>query len=134
MTTLNAALAQAYNDFCDKHLPQTSADIKTGRFVEPDKSVRPLNDTGFRMATKIPTKPYNPPVKGIDAVMLPEYIHADDVIDKGPAFIRGEKLNAVRLISFNRESHEAREAKYLAESITARRKREAKENSDASKN
>ena len=127
------ALAQAYNDFCENNFPQDPADTKAGRFVEPDKSVRPTRDTGFRMT---PTAPfvYNPPVRQGNVVALPEYIHQNDVIDLGPAFIRGEKVNAVRLISVNVESHNAREAKYLDESIAARRKREAKENSNASKN
>ena len=131
--TLNAVLVTAYNEFCEKNSQQTSADTKAGRFVEPDKSVRPISDTGFRAK---PTAPfvYNPPVRRGDHVALPEYVHQDDVIDLGKAVIRGEYVNAVRLISVNIESYDAREAKYLDESITARRKREAKENSDASKN
>jgi hypothetical protein len=113
---------------------QNPADTKTGRHVNGDKSVSPTRDTGFRMPADTPKFTYNPPTRQGNSVMLPEYIHQDDVIDLGPAFIRGEKVNAVRLISVNTESHAAREAKYLDESITARRKREAKENSDASKN
>ncbi len=119
------ALAQAYNDFCEKNFPQDPADTNAGRFVEPDKSVRPTRDTGFRAKPSMPVV-YNPPVRQGNQVALPDYIHQDDVIDLGPAFIRGEKVNAVRLISVNIMSHAAREAKYLDESIAARRKREAK--------
>ena len=131
--TLNSALATAYNEFCEKNFPQDPVDTKAGRFVEPDKSVRPTRDTGFRAKPSVPFV-YNPPVRQGNQVALPDYVHQDDVIDLGPAFIRGEKVNAVRLISVNVTSHNAREAKYLDESITARREREAKENSDASKN
>jgi hypothetical protein len=112
---------------------QDPADTKTGRHVNGDRSVSPTRDTGFRMPAGTPTFTYNPPAKGSNAVMLPDYIHADDIIDEGPAIIRGEKVNAVRLISVNLEGHVAREQKYLDESIQARRKREKKEN-DASKN
>lgn len=123
--TLNSALATAYNEFCEKNFPQDPVDTKAGRFVEPDNSVRPTRDTGFRAKPSVPVV-YNPPVRQGNVVALPEYIHADDIKDLGPAFIRGEKVNAVRLISVNVTSHTAREAKYLDESIAARRKREAK--------
>lgn len=113
---------------------QDPADTKTGRHVNGDRSVSPIRDTGLRMPAGTPTFTYNPPARQRDAVALPEYIHQDDVVDLGPAVIRGEKVNAVRLISHNSMSHAAREAKYLNESITARRKREAKENDDAAKN
>lgn len=113
-------------------LLQDPVDMKTGRQINPDFSVSPIRDTGFRHAGG-PLPTYNPPVRHDDRVTLPDYIHADDIKDLGPAFIRGEKVNAVRLISVNVTSHNAREAKYLDESIAARRKREAKENSDASK-
>jgi hypothetical protein len=115
----------AYNEFCEKNFPQDPVDMKTGRFVEPDKSVRPTRDTGFRAKPSVPFV-YNPPVRQGNLVALPGYIHADDIKDLGPAFIRGEKANAVRLISVNVTSHNAREAKYLDESITARRKRDQK--------
>ena len=110
---------------------QDPTDTKTGRHVNGDKSLSPTRDTGFRMPAGTATLTYNPPVRKTDSVALSDYVHQDDVIDLGPAFIRGERVNAVRLIFVNAESHAAREAKYLNESITARRKREAKENSDA---
>ncbi len=107
---------------------QDPADMKTGRHVNPDHSVSPIRDTGFRMKPTIPVI-YNPPVRQESVVALPAgYVHQDDVIYEGPAIIRRELINAVRLISVNTESHAAREAKYLSESIAARRKREAKEN------
>lgn len=131
--TLDSALATAYNEFCEKNFPQDPVDTKAGRFVEPDKSVRPTRDTGFRAKPSVPFV-YNPPVRQGNLVALPGYIHADDIKDLGPAIIRGERINAVRLISVNTESHATREAKYLSESIAARRKREQKENDDAAKN
>ena len=100
---------------------QDPADTKTGRHVNGDQSVSPTRDTGFRMPAGTPTFTYNPPARKTDLVAPPDYLHADDIIDEGPAIIRGEKVNAVRLISVNTESHAAREAKYLDESITARR-------------
>jgi hypothetical protein len=105
---------------------QDPADTKTGRHVNGDKSVSPIRDTGVRMPVGTPLFMYNPPVKGPNAIVLPDYIHAGDIIDEGPAIIRGEKVNAVRLISVNMDGHAAREVKYLNESITAHRKREAK--------
>ena len=54
--TLNSALAIAYNDFCEKNFPQDPVDTKAGRFVEPDKSVRPTRDTGFRAKPSVPVR------------------------------------------------------------------------------
>lgn len=94
-------------------------DWKTGRHINPDASVSPVRDTGFRAKPSVPFV-YNPPVRQESRVILADYIHQDDVIDEGPASIRGEKVNAVRLISVNVASAAAREAKYLRESITGK--------------
>lgn len=127
------ALAVAYNEFIERHI-STPEDWKTGRVVWPDKSVSPNRDTGFRMATKIPTVVVRQPDPVNRRESLLDYIHVADIIDEGPAYIRGERVNAVRLISVNVEQARARELSYIHESIAARRKREQKENDDASKN
>lgn len=103
---------------------QDRADTKTGRHVNPDMSVSPTRDTGFRMPAVIPQVTYTPPVRPANRIERPDYVHAYDIIDEGPAFIRGEKINAVRLISINLKSHTAREDKYLGESIIARIRKE----------
>ena len=99
----------------------------------PDGSIMPLKDTGFR-ATKIPPVAYVAPAPRQRTVFEPDYVHVDDIIDLGPASIRGEKINAVRCIGINLEQAEARELSYVHESIMLRKKREQKENEDASKN
>jgi hypothetical protein len=84
--------------------PQTNADIVSGRYVEPDKSVRPSRDTGFRMATPILTKPYeNPNIKAFRDVPLVETIHNDDMTDIGPGTLNGLPLDSVRLYNINYE-------------------------------
>lgn len=57
--------------------------------VERDGSVRPIEDTGFRMKPQV-TKPYirqpNPPEKPLVDI---ETVHEDDIIEKESTGIRG---------------------------------------------
>lgn len=54
-----------------------------------------------------------------------DQLHNDELIDIGPATIRGQILNAVRLYRIDYEKLEARNVGYIRESIRLRKEREA---------
>jgi hypothetical protein len=60
---------------------------------------------------------YNPILDG-------SQYHNSDVTDQGPAFIRGQQLNAVRNVYIDYEAAAARNLGYIRENIAARKKRE----------
>lgn len=54
-----------------------------------------------------------------------DQVHNDELTDIGPASIRGQILNAVRLYTINYEKLEQRNIGYIRENIERRKKREA---------
>jgi hypothetical protein len=92
-----------------------SDDAAFGRIVAED-GVRPIRDTGFRMEPQ-PAFEYIRPDRVLSNLYFDDFMHNDDVIDDGPATIRGQVLDAVRSVVINREQAQARERSLTLESI-----------------
>ena len=73
------------------------------------------------------TVPYNPLLDG-------DYFHNDDVKVLGPATIRGQELDRIKLVTFDKDKVVARNIGYIRESIALRKAREEKENQDSAGN
>jgi hypothetical protein len=63
-----------------------------------------------------------------------DQVHNDELSDVGPAIIRGQIIDAVRLYHIDYEKLEARNIGYIRENIAVRKKREERENRDAAGN
>jgi hypothetical protein len=70
---------------------------------------------------------YNPLLDGAQ-------FHMSEVTDLGPAIIRGQLVDAVRVVSIDYEAAAARNLGYIRASIALRRAREEKENREAAGN
>lgn len=82
--------------------PQAAADVVASRFVEPDKSVRPLQDTGFRFPWRHGLKPYrNPEIKTYRDTPYIDCVHWDDMTDIGQGTLNGQPLDSVRTYTIN---------------------------------
>ena len=57
-----------------------------------------------------------------------DQVHNDELVEIGPASIRGQMLDAVKLFSIDYEKLEARNTGYIRENIARRKAREGKEN------
>lgn len=112
---------------------QANQEAKFGRVVTFD-GIRPVRDTGFRMAPQPPSEPYVRKDYPTDPYLFVDVIHADDMKDVGPGLLNGQPLNAVRLYEIDYAAVEARQNADITQNISARKKREEKENDDASKN
>lgn len=101
-----------------------SDDGAFGRVVTED-GIAPIRDTGFRM-TPQPVHSYVPGPRVETNLYQDDFMHVDDVKDIGQATIRGQALDAVRVIRIDREKVIARQLAALRDSIEHRKKRERK--------
>lgn len=60
--------------------------------------------------------------------------HSEDTFDLGPAKIRGQEIDRVRLIGIDRDAMAARNIRDIRRNIAVRQAREQKENRDAAGN
>ena len=70
---------------------------------------------------------YNPLLDGAQ-------FHTSEVTDLGPAVIRGQVIDAVRVVTIDYEAAAARNIGYIRESIAMSKKQSEKENREASGN
>lgn len=88
-------------------------EIKFGRVINDDGSVRPSRDTGFRAASQVPhVYVAPPPVQRY--VAYDDQFHVDEIKDAGPA------VNAVRFVTADYAAAVARNIGYIRENIANR--------------
>ncbi len=97
---------------------QNQIEFKFGRYIDSDGSVRPVNDTGFRMTSHPAFVPaiHQP---RMDTKVFPIEYHNDDLDDGGMS-----PFSSVKFFYVNEKAVEARNRGYVQENIVTRKRHE----------